>query len=574
MGAHWYNMNAHTPTVARATQQAANPEVMIFQHPRRQTLALILLCLVITSCGMGESNVAAGNRNGVLHYGNGSEPQGLDPHIVTGIPENHIVRAIFEGLAVKNPYTLEPEPGVAKSWTISEDGLTVTFFLNEQARWSNGDAMSAHDYVWSWQRALNPAMGNQYAYMLYPVKNAEAYATGKLSDFGEVGVTAVDDLTLQVTLEAPTPYFIQLMDHYSTFAVHRPTIEKYGEATDRFTPWTRVENIVSNGAFKLAEWKLNRRIRVEKSETYWDRGTVRLNAIVFYPTENISTEERMFRAGQLHYTQTIPLDKIPVYRAMENSPYQNAPYLGTYYYLLNTDVAPVDDLRVRKALSLAVDRDTLVSSVLHNAYVPAYSITPPDTLGYFPPKLFSYDPDKARKLLADAGYPNGEGWPGLELIYNTSESHRKIAVALQQMWKDTLNISVTLRNQEWKVYLDLVDQMEFQMARRGWIGDYVDANNFLDLFLCGGGNNSTGFCDPQFDDMILRQAPKAPDREARYGIFFAAETRLMEAMPFIPIYTYTSSHLIHPSVKALPPNLMDSMNFKYVWLDPNATVSY
>ena len=533
----------------------------------RQLLPIFCLCITLVACGSGESRVVQGNRDGILHYGNGTEPQGLDPHIVTGLPESHIVRALFEGLAVKNPFTLEPEPGVAQSWDISEDGRTVTFHLNPQARWSNGDTMTADDYVWSWRRALNPAMGNQYAYMLYPVENAEAFATGKLEDFAEVGVKALDQHTLQVQLVTATPYFIQLMDHYSTFAVHRPTIEKFGKATDRFTPWTRVENIVGNGAFTLTEWKLNRRIRVEKSDTYWDRDRVRLNGVVFYPTENISSEERMFRVGQLHYTQTIPLDKIPVYRAMENSSYVNAPYLGTYYYLLNINKAPLQDVRVRRALSLAIDRARLNNTVLHAANVPAYGITPPGTLGYQPPKLFGHDVAAARELLADAGFPNGEGWPGLELTYNTSESHRKIAVALQQMWKDALNIEVTLSNQEWKVYLDSVDQMNFQMARRGWIGDYVDPNNFLDLFLCAGGNNNTGFCDPQYDDMITRQAPRARSREERYAIFYAAETLLMEQMPFIPIYTYTSNHLIHPSVRDMPSNLMDSLNLKYVWLD-------
>jgi len=525
--------------------------------------------VALSSCGTGESNVTLGNREGIMHYGNGTEPQGLDPHVVTGVPENHIVRALFEGLAVKNPFTLEPEPGVAQRWDVSSDGLTVTFYLNPKARWSNGEAMRAQDYVWSWQRALNPAMGNQYAYMLYPVKNAEAYATGKLTDFKQVGVKALDEQTLQVELNAPTPYFIQLMDHYSTFAVHRNTIEKFGDATDRFTQWTRVENIVGNGAFVLTEWKLNRRIRIEKSDTYWDRDNVKLNGVVFYPTENVSSEERMFRVGQLHYTQTIPLDKIPVYRAMENSPYVNAPYLGTYYYLLNTNIAPLNNTNVRRALALSIDRKRLVKSVLHDAYVPAYSITPPDTLGYHPPNLVEYDIVKARTLLAEAGFPDGKDWPGLELIYNTNESHRKIAVALQQMWKDALNIDITITNQEWKVYLDSVDQMNFQMARRGWIGDYVDPNNFLDLFLCGGGNNNTGFCDERYDDMIQKQAPNARTREERYAIFHAAETLLMEQMPFLPIYTYTSSHLIHPSVKDMPSNLMDSLNLKYIWLDPN-----
>lgn len=530
-------------------------------------LYLSLTCLALAACGRGESNVVQGNREGILHFGNGAEPQGLDPHVVTGIPESLIISALFEGLTVKNPYTLESEPGVAQSWDISDDGLTITFHLNPKARWSNGDPMTAEDYVWTWRRALHPAMGNQYGYMLYPLKNAEEFATGKIQDFSDVGVKALDEHTLQVQLDTPTPYFIQLMDHHSTFALHRPTIEKHGKATDRFTPWTRVENIVSNGAFRLKDWQLNRRLSVEKSDTYWDQDRVQLNGIVFYPTENIASEERMFRVEQLHYTQTIPLEKMPVYRAMTDSPYANAPYLGTYYYLLNINRPPLDDLRVRQALSMAVDRERLNNTVLHRSNVPAYSITPPGTLGYQPPDVFAYDVEAAQSLLAAAGFPDGEGWPGLELTYNTSESHLKIAVALQQMWKDTLNIDITLANQEWKVYLDSVDQMNFQMARRGWIGDYVDPNNFLDLFLCDGGNNSTGFCDPIYDELIKRQAPQAKSREERYAIFNQAETRLMEQMPIIPIYTYTSNHLINTSVKGLPPNLMDYVNFRYIWLD-------
>lgn len=538
--------------------------------PLRLTASLSLIALVssLLACGGGESNVATGNRAGILHYGNGSEPQGLDPHVVTGVPENHLIRALFEGLTVKNPYTLEPEPGVAESWSVSDDGLVITFHLRDNARWSNGDRMTAHDYVWTWKRALHPKTGNLYAYMLYPVKNAEDFATGRLKDFSEVGVSAIDDLTLQVRLEAPTPYFIQLMDHYSTFALHRPTLEKFGDMTERFTRWTRVGNMVNNGPFNLDEWRLNRRIRMVRSETYWDRNSVRLNGIVFYPTENIVSEERMFRAGQLHYTQDVPLSKIPVYQAMPDSPYVQAPYLGTYYYLINTRRPPLDDVRVRKALAMAIDRKTLNRSVLHGTNVPAWSITPPGTLGYQPPKTFEYDVAAARKLLAEAGYPDGRGWPGAEVIYNTSESHRKIAVALQQMWKDALNIEITLANQEWKVYLDAVSQMEFGLARRGWIGDYVDPNNFLDLFLTDGGNNNTGFSDPVYDEIIQQRAPRAKTREERFALFREAETRLMQQMPIIPIYTYTSKHLIHPSVRGMPSNLMDSVNLKYVWLDP------
>ncbi|MDP5064849.1 MAG: peptide ABC transporter substrate-binding protein [Haliea sp.] len=529
--------------------------------------ARVFLACTLVACSTGESNVGQGNREGVFHVGNGSEPQGLDPHVVTGVPESKIIDTLFEGLTRKNPWTLEPEPGAAASWEFSEDLRVITFYMQPEGRWSNGDPVTAHDFVWSWRRALDPAMGNLYAYMLYPVENAEAYATGKLSDPEQVGVRALDDMTLQVTLNAPTPYFLQLMDHYSSYAVHRATIERFGKSTDRFTQWTRVGNIVTNGPFQLKEWQLNRRIAVERNPHYWDADVLRLNGVVFYPTENIVSEERMFRVHQLHYTGDVPLNKIPAYRKLPNTPFVEAPFLGTYFYLLNTERPPLDDVLVRRALSLAVDREAVTRNVLYGSNNPAYSITPPGTLGYQPPQLFSYDPAEARRLLAEAGYPEGAGWPGLELIYNTSESHRKIAVALQQMWKDVLNIEVTLSNQEWKVYLDSVSEMNFQIARRGWIGDYVDPNNFLDMYISGGGNNNTGFSDPVYDDLILQQAPRAATEEERFALFYEAETRLMEQMPIIPIYTYASKHLVHPSVRGLPPNLMDFINVKYIYLD-------
>lgn len=536
-------------------------------HRIVRVVSLALVAAFLGGCSAGESNVAQGNREGILHFGNGSEPQGLDPHVVTGVPESKIIDALFEGLTRKNPWTLEPEPGAAASWEFSEDRRVITFHMQPEGRWSNGDPVTAHDFVWSWRRALDPAMGNLYAYMLYPVQNAEAYATGKIDDPALVGVRALDDMTLEVTLNAPTPYFLQLMDHYSSYAVHRETVERFGRATDRFTRWTRVGNIVTNGPFQLQKWELNRRIVVDRNPHYWDNDAVHLNGIVFYPTENIVSEERMFRVHQLHYTADVPLNKIPAYRKMADTPFVEAPYLGTYFYLLNTERPPLDDARVRKALSLAVDREALTRNVLYGSNNPAYAITPPGTLGYQPPQLFTFDPEEARRLLAEAGYPGGDGWPGLELIYNTSESHRKIAVALQQMWKDALNITVTLSNQEWKVYLDSVSQMNFQVARRGWIGDYVDPNNFLDLYITDGGNNNTGFSDPVYDELILQRAPRAATQEARFALFHEAETRLMEQMPILPIYTYASKHLVHPSVKGLPPNLMDFVNVKYIHLE-------
>ncbi len=531
-------------------------------------LLTLIISALLSACGTGESNVTQGNREGILHYGNGAEPQGLDPHVVTGVPENHLIRALFEGLAVKNPITLEPEPGVAERWTFNDDRSVITFYLNPNAKWSNGEQVTADDFVWSWNRALHPETGNLYAYMLYPVKNAEAYAKGEVSEFSEVGVKALDETTLRVTLNAPTPYFIQLMDHYSTFAVHPETLLKFGKMTDRFTPWTRVGNIVSNGAFVLEDWALNRHIKMIKNQEYWDKDNVSLNGVVFYPTENEVSEERMFRVEQLHRTEGVPLDKVPVYRAIPESPYMQDPYLGTYYYLVNIDRPPVDDVRVRQALSMSLDREQLARTVMQEVVIPAYSITPPGTLGYQPPKLFDFDPEKARQLLAEAGYPNGEGWPGLDIIYNTNEAHRKIAVAVQQMWKKYLNVDITISNQEWKVYLNAVSQRDFQVARRGWIGDYVDPNNFLDLFITDGGNNNTGFANDYYDEMILQLAPRAPTEEERFAIFHEAETLLMQQMPIIPIYTYATRHLVHPSVEGMSANLMDSLNLKYVKLVP------
>ena len=534
-----------------------------------RSFLISLSVLLIASCSSGpdETRVEQGNREGVLHFGNGAEPQGLDPHIVTGVPEHHVIQALFEGLVLKNPYTLEVEPGLAASWDISEDGRVYTFHLQENASWSNGDPITAEDFRWSWERALTPALGNLYNYMLFPVVNAQAFAEGLIEDFSEVGVRVLDEHTLEVSLNEPTPYILQLFDHYSTFPVHRGTIEAFGSPTDRFSQWARLGNIVTSGAFELTEWDLNSHIRVEKRESYWDSANVSLNAIVFYPTENLTTEERMFRDGQLHRTGDIPLDKVPVYLAESPESIEIAPYIGTYYYMINTTKAPFDDARVRKALAMSLDRELLVETVLEGIVDPAYGVVPPGTLGYNPPKTFDFDPEGARALLAEAGFPNGEGFPSFDILYNTQESHRKIAVAIQQMWAQHLGVAVGLVNQEWKVYLSTQENMAYDVSRRGWIGDYVDPNTFLDMFITDGGNNKTGFSDARYDQIIFQDAPASTSREERYALFEEAERILLEQMPIIPIYTYKSKHLRVPSIQGMPANLMDYFNYKYVSLE-------
>ena len=531
-------------------------------------LTLSLIFALLGGCGDYENNVYQGNRDGVLHVGNATEPQSLDPHIATGVPEHHIISAVMEGLVAKDRKTLMPKPGVAESWTISDDLTVYTFKLRRNARWSNGDVHTAHDYAWSWWRALQPALGNQYAYMLFPIDNAQQYYEGDISDFDQVGVKALDDYTLQVTLGNPTPYFLQLLDHYSLYPVHQATILKFGDADERGTRWTYEDNLVSNGPFQLSEWKINRSIAVQKNGYYWDVDNVRLNKIVFYPTENVTTEERMFRAGQLHITNDIPADKIQTYQDANDLSLRIDPYLGTYFYRININTPHLSDKRVRRALGMAIDREKLTKNILKGGQIPAYAITPPGTVGYYADTDLTFDPSAARTLLAEAGYPDGANFPVTEILYNTNEAHRKVAVAIQQMWRENLNLDLQLLNQEWKVYLQTESSGNYQISRAGWIGDYVDPNNFLDMWLCDGGNNRTGWCNPEYDNLILEVAPTMTSHEERLAVFAKAEKMLLDDMPILPIYTYTSRYLINSAVKNYDSNLMRHPVYKDIFLDP------
>ncbi|MGK0441538.1 MAG: oligopeptide transport system substrate-binding protein [Pseudohongiellaceae bacterium] len=536
-------------------------------------LMVALLGFLLTACGGGETNVSTGNREGILHFGNGAEPQELDPHIVTGVPEHHIISALLEGLVSKNPKTLEPMPAVAESWSVSDDGKIYTFNLRPNAKWSNGDAVTAEDFVWSWQRGLTPAMGNQYAYMYYAIKNAEAFAKGKISDFSKVGVKAINHKTLRVELNNATPYFLQLLDHYSLFPVHRPTIEKFGEPAERGTLWTRAGTFVGNGPFTLTQWDLNKVIIVEKNPLYWDAKTVKLKGIYFYPTENLTTEERMFRAGQLHYTNSVPVEKIAIYKKENPHLIRVSAYLGSYFYRINTRLEHLKDVRVRRALAMAIDREAIANKLLKAGQIAAYAITPNNTMGYTADTDLRYDVAEARRLLAEAGYPNGEGFPTTDILYNTQEDHRKVAVAIQQMWKKSLNINITIQNQDWKVFLDSVSSGNYSIARAGWIGDYVDPNSFLDMWITDGGVNRTGWSNAEYDRLVLEVAPKAKTVEQRYVALRKAEKMLLDDMPVIPIYTYVSKHLVHPSVKNLSPNLLDTPYYKYIYLEPEVATA-
>ena len=522
-----------------------------------------LVWLIVASCCLGHvgCNQKTESKT-VLEFGNGAEPKDLDPHIVTGVPEHHIISELLEGLVSVDPKTVEPVPAVAEAWEISEDGKTYTFALRKDAKWSNSDPVTASDFVYSWRRLVDPKTGSLYADMAYPVKCAESINKGELNDLTKLGVEALDDYTLKVTLRSPTPYFLGTLYHYTMYPVHRKTIEAHGAR------WTKPEHYVGNGPFILKKWVLNHVVEVEKSPTYWDRDRVRLKQVNFHAIEDISTEEKVFRAGRLHVTKEVPLARIPFWQKDESGVYNQHPYFGAYFYRLNTTREPLNDERVRRALALALDRDQIVKYVTRGGQIPATALTPPRAGGYEPRMYLPTNLDRlaeARALLAEAGYPNGDGMRRLQLLYNTSESHKKIAEAIQQMWKKNLGVDIELFNQEWKVYLARQRTMDYDVARAAWIGDYKDPNTFLDMWVTDRGNNATGWSSEEYDS-LLKQASLEADFEKRTAFFGRAETLLMEAMPIIPIYIYTRVYLKRVNVKGWHPNVMDFHPLKHVWL--------
>jgi len=331
------------------------------------------------------------------------------------------------------------------------------------------------------------------------------------------------------------------------------------------TRWTQPGNFVGNGPFTLADWIPNKRITVSKSPTYWDKDTVTLNGITFSPIGDHNIEERAFRAGQLHVTGTVPIDRIQHHRQKRPEQLRLDPYLGTYYYIFNVTRPPLDDARVRKALALGIDREDMVAYVTKAGEAPARFFTPPNTAGYTSRSSLTGNVETARQLLADAGFPGGKGFPRLALLYNTSDAHARIAQVIQQMCHDSLGIEIELVNMEWKVYLAATLDGKYDIARAGWIGDYVDPNTFLDMWVTGGGNNRAKWSNPEYDRLI-EQASVTLEPEARLELFQRAEAILMDQVPIMPIYFYRSKSLVQDSVEGWNPTLLDHHPYKYIRL--------
>jgi oligopeptide transport system substrate-binding protein len=529
--------------------------------------ALGIAAILLTSgCGRRESQVDRATREQILLVGNGAEPADLDPQTITGEPENKIVSVLFEGLTRNEPHTLEAQPGVAETWDVSPDGLRYTFHLRADAKWSDGRALTSHDFLNSFRRVLSPELASDNADSMFPVVNAEAYQKGTLKDFDQVGFRAIDDHTLEVRLQYPAGFLPKVMASRVWFPVPLHVMEKFGSVLKRGSEWTRPENLVGNGPFVLKEWLPNRHVEVRRSPTYWNRASVRLNGIRFIPIESQLAEEAAFRAGQLHMTQFVPISKLDVYRAQAPDRLRIHPYSGVYYYNFNVTRPPFNDVRLRRALAMAVDRESLVKNVTRAGETPAYHFTIEGIDGYVSRARTRQDFAAARKLLADAGYPGGRGLPPITLLYNTSENHRAIAEVIQQTWKRELGLDLRLENQEWRVYLASMDQKAFEICRAGLVMEPYDPSQFLRVFAADGGFNRTGWSDPEYS-RLYEEVMRTVDPGKRQELMQRMEEILTEAMPILPIYYYTKQYLIHPAVHGMVENLMGDAPFDRMWVE-------
>ena len=525
-----------------------------------------LMALLNGSCARRATTVDQATQAGVLHLSVGSEPTDLDPQTVTGLGDAKIIAALFEPIVTFDPVTLAPRPALAERWEISPDGLVYTFHLRPTARWSNGDPIIAEDCIASWRRILTPTLAADYAYFFYIIRGAESFHKGQATDFSTVGLAAPDPRTLVVTLAHPAPYFLQILLNSPWRPLNVRSIAAVGDAYRRGTPWTRPRKLISSGPFILKEWKPHQHILVEKSLTYWDHATVRLNAIQFYPIDSMDAEERAFRAGQLHGTWALPLSKILPLQQEKSPALRIDPILETYFFRLNVRRAPLTDQRIRRALSLAIDREAIAQKILPGGRQPAPTLISSVIPGYTPPTRRAYDLAAARQLLAEAGHAGGAGLPPIEILYNNSEILRLVAEAIQQMWRRDLGLDIRLVNQEFKVVFASRRTGDYQILLGSWTADYLDATTFLDLWRSDSGNNHTGWADPAYD-ALSDQANRLADPAARGAVLTAAEALMLEAAPIIPIYFNTHVYLLHPAVRGWQPTPMDHSDYRYVWLE-------
>ena len=620
------------------------------------TQSLLLASIIFLQFGCeGETAVEQATREGIFLMGNSSEPKGLDPHIVSGVLENNIISSIFEGLVIEHPSKDGVAlPGVAEKWypTDPNNPTEWIFKLRKDARWSDGTPLSAEDFLFSFRRILTPELASDYAFMLFYIRDAEAYhksqrayllfrndedfpvewnslkdvdlgpnenaeeqsfnrkgldhlsaeelvnlqknpslftwpesvseeirtliidksleyakSEGDLWDLIDFGASAPDKHTLKVELNSPMPFLPEITKHYTWFPVPKHTVLEHGDIGERFTPWTKPENLVSNGPFVLKTWVFNDHIEVTRNPQYWDANNVKLNGIRFMPIINYYTENRMFFNGQLHVTYKIGPELIEYAKKKYPKNFRSELYLGTYFIRTNVTREPFTDPRVRLAFSLSMDQNAIIKNVTRGGEKPATGLIPPFE-GYPSAEMVEFDPEKARELLAEAGYPEGKGLPDIEYLTVDSDTSKAVGEALQAGWAKHIGATVKIKQMEWTSYITNMFDKNYDLAAGGWIGDYMDPLTFLDMWMKDAGNNRTGWYSEEYEK-ILAEASAASVPQERYRLLSKAEKLFLSERPILPLYYYSRNYLLHESVVNWHPLLLDHHPWKLVDLKRN-----
>ncbi len=525
-------------------------------------MVALLGAMMLTGCGDGRSSAEVFAEQGILVIGNNAEPQSLDPHKATAVADGKIISTLLEGLV--RPDAREEgvvHPGMAESWEPNEDASEWLFRLRE-AEWSDGRPVTAHDFAYAYQRLLHPAFAGRYAEMLYPLEGAEQYNKG-MAPWESVGVQVVDARTLKLKLKGPTPHLLQLVLHYTWYPIPSHHVEAHGGMLERSSRWTQLGHWVGNGAYVYNGHRFNDFLSVGSNARYWRAAEVRNKGIRFLPIVNGYTETRMYLGGKLHITNNVPPEMLARAQTVAPKHYCQDPYYCTIFYRLNTTRPPLNDVRVRRALSLAIDRNTLVNKVVRGAGKPSATFTPSGA-GYAAAEpAFMRLPEQcereaeARRLLAEAGYESGANFPVLELMTTSRDVQRVMAETIQAMWKEVLGIHVEIRSCEWTAYKSAQQSMQYDISSSSWSGDYLDASTFVELWRSGGGNNCTGWGDAACDAAIeaARVCGKAARRTA---LLRQAEETMLEAQPVIPLYTSERTYLKHPDIRGWYPLILDN----------------
>lgn len=544
---------------------------------------LVAIALALTLMGCGGSK-DAGNKNAnqaeqgvVLHRGNGAEPNTLDPHQANGTWENNIIGDMLMGLFTEGPDG-KPIYGAAIDHKISKDGLTHTFILRDDAVWSDGVPVTADDFVFAWRRILNPETAAPYASLIYVFKNARAINEGTMPPEA-LGARAIDDHTLELTVEKPVPFIATLMTHYTTWPVPKHLVEQEGDG------WVKPGVMVSNGAYILEEWRPNSRLVLKKNPTFWDADNVAIDKIVYTPNGDVSAALRAFRAGELDVNacaQCYPIQQVGFIKKNMPGVIRNEPVLSSTYVAFNTTMAPYDDVRVRRALSLGLDRQTLVEKVLRSGEVPAYSFVPPTIQNYVPADELPHMAEAsmtqeerealARELLAEAGFDENNPLK-IKVKYRLAGDRKQIMVAMQNMWKQ-IGVEAELIGEEPKVAYADYRSRNFEVADAGWVADYNDPDNFLFLARSDTGSmNYSDYKNPEFD-RLLDEANTMLDLEARAKLMAQAEQLMLNDMTVAPIYFSVNRNLVGLHVQNWIDNSSGIQRSRWLSIDESKRVAY